>query len=82
MTAHRFQSSEETDIMTYATDTQTQKPSWALSAETEFFERELASFMPDRVFDAHTHLWHPDHSKWGSGPDQICPRCGLTEYGS
>src|SRR5688500_8179398 len=23
----------------------------------EFFERELASFVPDRVFDAHCHLW-------------------------
>ena len=23
----------------------------------EFFERELASFVPDRIFDAHTHLW-------------------------
>ena len=22
-----------------------------------FYERELASFIPDRVFDAHTHLW-------------------------
>ena len=25
----------------------------------EFFERELESFQPDRVFDAHVHLWHP-----------------------
>ena len=25
--------------------------------DREFFERELASFVPDRVFDAHCHLW-------------------------
>ena len=29
------------------------------SQDHEFFERELASFVPDRVFDAHTHLCHP-----------------------
>jgi len=29
--------------------------------DIEFFERELASFLPDKVFDAHAHLWHPDH---------------------
>ncbi len=28
--------------------------------DLEFFERELASFVPDRVFDAHAHLWHRD----------------------
>ena len=22
-----------------------------------FFARELDAFLPDRVFDAHTHLW-------------------------
>lgn len=25
--------------------------------DREFFERELASFVPDRVFDAHAHVW-------------------------
>ena len=25
--------------------------------DVEFFERELASFVPDRVFDAHAHVW-------------------------
>ena len=25
--------------------------------EMEFFERELSSFVPDRIFDAHCHLW-------------------------
>jgi len=29
--------------------------------DTEFFERELASFVPDRVFDAHCHPWHQDY---------------------
>ena len=24
--------------------------------DSEFFARELATFLPDRVFDAHTHL--------------------------
>jgi glutamate-1-semialdehyde 2,1-aminomutase len=27
------------------------------AADREFFERELASFVPDRVYDAHCHLW-------------------------
>ncbi len=30
--------------------------------DREFYQRELASFIPDRVFDAHTHVWHPDHN--------------------
>jgi glutamate-1-semialdehyde 2,1-aminomutase len=25
--------------------------------DREFYERELASFVPDRVFDAHSHVW-------------------------
>ena len=29
--------------------------------DVEFFERELASFVPDRVFDAHCHPWHCDN---------------------
>ena len=28
--------------------------------DREFFERELASFVPDRVYDAHAHFSHPD----------------------
>jgi predicted TIM-barrel fold metal-dependent hydrolase len=28
-----------------------------------FFRRELDSFVPDRVYDAHCHLWHPDHKE-------------------
>jgi len=30
--------------------------------DREFFERELASFVPDRIFDAHAHLWDSSHS--------------------
>ena len=29
--------------------------------DRQFYERELASFIPDRLFDAHCHLWHADH---------------------
>ena len=25
-------------------------------ADEEFFERELATFLPDKIFDAHCHL--------------------------
>lgn len=32
-----------------------------------FFARELASFLPDRIFDAHTHLWHEDCVNWSAG---------------
>ncbi len=38
----------------------------ATEADHEFFERELASFLPDQIFDSHTHLWHPDHVSWKS----------------
>ena len=36
--------------------------------DIEFFERELASFVPDKVFDAHAHLWHPDHREFPGMP--------------
>jgi glutamate-1-semialdehyde 2,1-aminomutase len=29
--------------------------------DREFFDRELASFVPNRIFDAHCHLWNADH---------------------
>jgi glutamate-1-semialdehyde 2,1-aminomutase len=28
--------------------------------DQEIFDRELADFLPDRIFDAHMHLMHPD----------------------
>ncbi|NKB70643.1 MAG: amidohydrolase family protein [Candidatus Latescibacteria bacterium] len=46
--------------------------------DREFFDRELASFVPDRVFDAHTHLWRKDFIGWQipGAPADI----GYTEY--
>ena len=39
-------------------------PSYVLRQEDrEFYEREVASFLPDRVFDAHCHVWHSDFVK-------------------
>ena len=32
-------------------------PTDATTFDLEFFERELKSFLPDRIYDAHTHLW-------------------------
>lgn len=49
-----------------------------LDEDREFYERELASFIPDRIFDAHTHLWCENSS---SAPFRnICPAVGLKEY--
>ncbi len=44
----------------------------------EFYERELASFLPDRVFDAHPHLWRRQDTGWDlpGCPDDV----GLAEY--
>ena len=28
--------------------------------DREFYERELAAFLPDRIFDAHTHVWRDE----------------------
>jgi glutamate-1-semialdehyde 2,1-aminomutase len=46
--------------------------------DSEFFARELATFLPDRVFDAHTHLWQQRFVPWsisGAPPD-----IGYSEY--
>jgi len=32
--------------------------------DTEFFAREIDAFLPDRVFDAHTHLWKREFIPW------------------
>lgn len=32
----------------------------ARTEDMEFFQRELADFVPDKVFDAHVHLWRPE----------------------
>jgi len=46
--------------------------------DVEFYERELADFIPDRVFDAHAHLTHPRLST-PTGPDLPDP-VGYEEY--
>ncbi len=46
--------------------------------DREFFDRELASFLPERVFDAHTHLFlHADVGWKIAGSDRDV---GLAEY--
>ncbi|MEZ6049513.1 MAG: hypothetical protein R3C11_28825 [Planctomycetaceae bacterium] len=27
----------------------------------EFYDREISSFIPDKIYDAHTHLYHENH---------------------
>jgi len=46
--------------------------------DRRFFERELASFLPDRIFDAHCHLWSADHYRPPTGnlPENV----GSREY--
>ena len=45
--------------------------------DIEFYERELASFIPDRVFDAHCHLWNSDYVKIA---DCFPPHVDYDEY--
>ncbi len=37
--------------------------SYVRDEDRKFFERELATFVPDRVFDAHCHCWPPEYDK-------------------
>jgi len=48
------------------------------AVDREFFERELASFLPDRIFDAHTHLWRKDCVPWSVGVEP--EDCGYASY--
>lgn len=32
--------------------------------DRDFYERELSAFIPDRIYDAHCHLWHSNHYQW------------------
>ena len=41
----------------------------ATDIDRKFFERELAAFLPDRIFDAHTHLWRKDCVSWPTNGD-------------
>ena len=49
----------------------------ATDIDREFFNRELDSFLPDRIFDAHTHLWKQECVSW-SIPG--VPNVGRDEY--
>ena len=46
--------------------------------DQEFFERELDSFLPDQVFDAHCHLWKRECVPWSVGQAEI--DVGYAEY--
>ena len=47
--------------------------------DSEFFARELAAFVPDRVFDAHSHLWQHRLIPWSiPGREQL--DAGYSEY--
>ena len=46
--------------------------------DIDFFQRELQSFLPDRIFDAHTHLWKNDLINW-TVPG-VSGDCGYAEY--
>jgi len=39
----------------------------ATDGDRRFFERELAAFLPDRIFDAHAHLWRTEWVPWSVG---------------
>lgn len=56
----------EDDATATDNDTSSMRPE-----DIEFFESELASFIPDRFFDAHCHLWQKDES--GGGTDYEFP---------
>jgi len=56
------------------------RPSLASEVDREFFARELGSFLPERVFDAHAHLWQSEAVSWPV--ERFPPRVGLTEYRS
>jgi glutamate-1-semialdehyde 2,1-aminomutase len=43
-----------------------------------FYERELASFIPGRVFDAHCHLWTAEADEFTGGT--VLPTAGYADY--
>lgn len=43
-----------------------------------FFDRELASFVPDRIYDAHCHLWSADHYRPPTG--HLPANVGTRDY--
>ncbi len=59
---------------------------WELTdQDRELIDRELATFLPDRIFDAHAHLFARSHFPPGAAPawmDSGPDRCGMSEYES
>ena len=46
--------------------------------DREFFDRELSSFVPQKTFDAHCHLWNADHQ--GFDFPNASPMAGYAEF--
>ncbi|MDA0334593.1 MAG: amidohydrolase family protein [bacterium] len=44
----------------------------------EFFQRELDAFLPDRIYDAHAHLWKQDWASFTLGAAIV--DVGIAEY--
>ncbi|MED5413733.1 MAG: amidohydrolase family protein [Candidatus Latescibacterota bacterium] len=40
-------------------------------ADREFFERELDSFLPDRIYDAHAHIWEKEWANFTLGSEPV-----------
>jgi glutamate-1-semialdehyde 2,1-aminomutase len=59
-------------------------PSWHLTAaDRDMIAREVEPFLPDRVFDAHAHLYSQEHFTPGTVPAQLVDtpqHVGLAEY--
>jgi hypothetical protein len=52
----------------------------ARDVDREFFARELASFVPDRIFDAHCHLLPPEGAGGARLPEGMPDSVDLQEY--
>lgn len=50
----------------------------ATDEDRKFFERELESFLPDKIFDAHAHLYKLDTVSWPL--KGLPPEVGYQEY--
>jgi len=48
--------------------------------DREFFQRELDTFLPDRIYDAHAHMWKQDWACFTLGPGIV--DVGMAEYDS
>ena len=46
--------------------------------DQEFFQRELDGFLPDRIYDAHAHIWDEAWAPFTLGPE--LKTAGINEY--